>query len=323
VLICAYTERRWDELVAAVASVQQQQPAPLEVIIAVDHNPNLSAMARAHFANVVVIDSDQPTGLNGTRNAGMHVAHGEIVAFIDDDAIATPGWLERLVATFNIPGVQGAGGYIEPIWPTSQPRWFPDEFRWVVGCSYRGLPVRQAPIRNLIGCNMAYRRAAWVAIGGFRTGVGHVGGQPRGCDETEFCIRLRHRWPEQHTLLYVPEAVVRHHVSEERARRRYFWRRCRFEGGSKALIVRLVGADAGLASERTHALRTLPLGVLRGIRDVVVRADLAGLDRAWMITSGLAMTALAYLAGRISGDRDLPTASGRHSPRSAPVATIV
>src|SRR5439155_54307 len=77
-----------------------------------------------------------------------------------------------------------------------RPTWHPPEFGWVVGCSYRGLPVEPAPVRNLIGCNMSMRRELFDAVGGFTHGIGRIGTIPLGCEETEWCIRVRQRFPE-------------------------------------------------------------------------------------------------------------------------------
>ena len=111
-------------------------------------------------------------GLSGARNTGVDAASGDIVAFLDDDAAAADGWLAALTAPFADPHVVGTGGGAEPVWTLPRPGWFPDEFGWVVGCSYRGLPVTRAPVRNPIGCNMAFRRAALLEVGGFRDEVG-------------------------------------------------------------------------------------------------------------------------------------------------------
>ena len=99
------------------------------------------------------------------------------------------------------------GGAIEPLWESDRPRWFPPEFDWVVGCTYRGMPCEPKPVRNLIGCNMSFRREVFAQIGGFRDEIGRVGARPSGCDETELCIRLGQRLPHA-LLLYSPCARV-------------------------------------------------------------------------------------------------------------------
>ncbi|MFL5516501.1 MAG: glycosyltransferase family 2 protein, partial [Gemmatimonadales bacterium] len=199
VVICAYTADRWDHLLAAVESVRCQSAPPAEIIVVIDHNPGLFERARAHLADALVVENQEPRGLGGARNSGVAVANGAVIAFLDDDAIAAPDWLEQLTAAYDRADVVGIGGSTEPAWLGARPPWFPEEFNWVVGCSYRGMPRTAAPVRNLHGCNMSFRRQVFEAVGGFRLGY--------GCDETEFCIRIQRHSP-QGILLHQPGARV-------------------------------------------------------------------------------------------------------------------
>ncbi len=296
VVICAYTELRWSELLAAVESVLGGSLAPREVILVVDHNPALLQRARAHLPGITIVENHQARGLSGARNSGIQAALGSVIAFLDEDAIAAPDWLARLVAPYADETVLGVGGAIEPLWAERRPDWFPAEFDWVVGCTYRGMPAMVTPVRNLIGCNMSFRREALLGCAGFHTGIGRVGDYPAGCEETEFCIRLQQRRP-QHVLLYEPRARVQHRVPAARARWSYFSSRCYAEGLSKASVSRLVGAADGLASERAYTTQTLPQGVLRGLGDALLRGRPGGLLRAGAIVAGLGITAAGYARG--------------------------
>ena len=300
VVICAYTEERWKDLTAAVASVHQQTTPPGEIIIVVDHNPRLLELAQSHMPSVVLVENCAAAGANGSRNLGVATAKGAIVAFLDDDAIAARDWLEHLLRGFQNPQVLGVGGLAEPLWHPGigRPGWLPDEFNWVLGCSYRGMPETRAEVRNVFSCSMAIPREIWEDIGGFRTGIGHLGGKPRGDDETEFCIRVRQRWPTR-TLLYEPLAKVYHHVPASRLRWCYFCSRCWLEGRSKALLARLVGSRDGLATERTYTLQTLPRGVMRGIADAIFHGDIAGIARAGAIVLGLTITTAGFITGQM------------------------
>ncbi len=297
VIIAAYTEERWADLAAAVSSVQRQTVAPREIIVVIDHNTTLYARAQHLFDGVTVVENQLERGLSGARNTGLTAAAGAYVAFLDDDAVAEPDWLSHLAGRAANPLVLGSGGWVEPLWEGKKPAWLPEEFYWVVGCSYRGQPMRVAPIRNPIGSSMCIRRSVFEGVGGFREGIGRIGKHPVGCEETELCIRAGQRWPDQ-AFLHEPRARVRHRVPRSRATFRYFRRRCFYEGRSKALVVGSVGSRAGLASERAYTGRTLPLGVARGVLDALTLRDAAGLLRAAVIVLGILFTLAGYVTGR-------------------------
>lgn len=298
VVICAYAERRWDALCAAVASVRAQTRHAAETIVVIDHNPALHARAQQTLEDARVIANTGARGLSGARNTGVAHARGEIVAFLDDDAIARTDWLEELLRGYERPGVVGAGGVVEPLWEQDAAcAWLPEEFYWTVGCSYRGLPETVGPIRNPIGANMSFRRDAILAAGGFREGVGRLDTTPLGCEETELAVRVSRALPGSQ-ILHVPAARVEHLVERDRSSWRYFRSRCFSEGVSKAMVARHVGSSDGLASERGYALKTLPLGVVAGLFDGL-RGDLGGPARAGAIVAGLAVTTVGYVWGRI------------------------
>jgi GT2 family glycosyltransferase len=298
VVLCTYTEQRWEDLVAAVHSVRRQGLPDCEVVIVVDHNTRLEARVRREFDGIAAVANHGARGLSDARNAGIAASRGRVVAFLDDDCVATPGWLARLLALFAAPDVVAGGGAVVPRWGAPRPRWFPEEFGWVVGCSYRGLPEATTALRNLIGANMAFRRDVLDAVGGFRDGLGRVGSAPLGCEETELCLRIQARLPGVR-IVYDPAAVVEHHVPAERARWRYFAARCWAEGRSKAIVARLAGRRRGLGAERHHVLHALPAGVLAGLREAA-GGDPAGAWRAAAIIAGLAITTSGYVRGAVA-----------------------
>ena len=305
VIVCAYTELRWLDISAGMAALLAQTVPPSEVLLVVDHAQELLVRAREAFPAVRVVANTGPRGLSGARNTGLAEARGEILAFVDDDALAAPDWLERLIEPYADPDVVAVGGSAMPSWPRERPGWFPPEFDWVVGCSYRGLPTSRSEIRNLMGCNMSFRAEVLAEDAGFPVGVGRVSSNPMGCEETELCIRIRQRRRRARIVLE-PRASVQHRVTPERTRWDYFVARCFAEGNSKALVAGHVGADDALELERSYCLRTLPTGVLAGIR-AAARGHYAGLAQAGAIMAGLTVTAAGYgtavLRRRWSGRR--------------------
>lgn len=309
VVICAFTFDRLEVLGESIASLRAQTLPPHEIVLVIDHAPELLEEVRRLWPEIVIVANREKQGLSGARNTGVAEAGGEVVAFLDDDAIADPGWLARLAAAYADPNVLGAGGTVRPRWVEGKPGWFPSEFDWVVGCTHSGMPQQLEPVRNLVGANMSFRRAPLVEVGGFSHDLGRVGTLPVGCEETDLSIRVHQRWPAAE-ILYDPAAKVEHVVPPSRGKVRYFLDRCRAEGRSKAVLTGMVGSDDGLSSERSYVRRTLPLGVLRGLRDTL-RGDAGGFGRAAMIFVGLAATTGDYLRVR-SGIAKPDDTAGAH-----------
>jgi GT2 family glycosyltransferase len=285
VIVCTYAHERWDDLVRAVASVRAQDLPARRIVVVVDGDEGLHRRVRTALPGVTAVLRRGGRGLSGARNAGVAEADEDVVAFLDDDAEAAPDWLRTLAGLYEDADVAGAGGAVEPAWDDGRPAWFPEEFDWVVGCSFRGLPTRTCEVRNLIGANMSFRREALELAGGFRDELGRVGARPVGCEETELCIRVHELLPRAR-LLYAPHARVRHRVPAGRAPWAYFWRRCWAEGRSKAIVAGRHGSDRALAAERAYTLRVLPAACARG-----------PLPRSGAIAAGLAVTTAGYLAG--------------------------
>ncbi|HET9499737.1 MAG TPA: glycosyltransferase [Marmoricola sp.] len=311
VVICAYTVERWSQVCAAVSSVLQQDRPPEQVLLVIDHCAELERRSRETFApdGVEVLANTGPAGLSGARNTGTSSAVGDVVAFLDDDAVALPGWLQAHAAQYSDPAVLGVGGRVTAHWVGRQPGWFPAEFGWVVGCSYVGQPTVIAPVRNPIGANMSFRRHVIERAGGFSAGLGRVGSSGEGCEETELAIRAAQLF-RGGRIMHVPAAEVRHHVAPTRGTWSYFWRRCWAEGRSKARMSGMVDRLDALASERVYVRQVLTRSIGRNLAQALGGADTFALSRAGAITAGVVITSAGFAAGKVSGVR-LAGAGGR------------
>ena len=295
-IICAYTESRWQQLLCAAESIRKQTSSVDELLIVIDHNEELRHRAEQAMSSAQVIASSGPPGLSGARNTGIAASTGKILLFLDDDAVAEPDWVSQLLAHYSDPHVLGVGGAAQPVWEPSAPRWWPAEFGWVVGCSYRGQPETTAPVRNLMGCNMSLRRTVVQAVGGFDNVLGRGANNAFGCEETELCIRARQLIPYG-KFIFEPKAVVHHWVPGSRSSWSYFRARCRAEGVSKARVARTVGRSAALSAEKVYMRRVLPAGIARNIRDGFA-GDMAAFARAGAIATGLSITACSFLGAK-------------------------
>ena len=292
VVICVYTCDRWDDILAAVASVRSQRTAPEEIVVVVDHNPDLYGRLRAVLPDVTVVENRKQRGLSGGKNTGVEVTSSDVVAFLDDDAVAHPDWLGHFRDAYTDDSIVGVGGTTLPLWESARPRWFPEEFDWVLGCTFTGR--EPGPVRNLLGGNASFRREVFSVAGGFPSHIGRTSAQrrPLGCEETEFCIRVSQHRPDW-TFVFEPRAVIWHRVPAARERFAYFRSRCFAEGLSKAAVTRSVGVADGLSVERRYTTRTLTRGVARGLGKAL-RGDRAGIERSCAISVGLLAAAAGY-----------------------------
>jgi len=217
VVVCVYTEKRWDDIVAAVESVASQDVPPVETLVVVDHNPALLDRAQAELTDVKVLANAHVQGLSGARNTAIAEAKGDVVVFLDDDARARPGWLAALLDPYEDATVQAVGGVAHPRWPTwpnggRRPHLLPGavpedgdatgELDWIVGCTYTGQPTERAEVRNLMGCNMSFRREVFERIGGFDARYA-----PAYYEDTDLCFEARRLG---YRVVYQPRARIVH-----------------------------------------------------------------------------------------------------------------
>ncbi len=319
VVICAYTLDRCSDIEAALCALEKQSVLPSEVLLIVDHNKQLEIWAAEQARKIAcfpveVLANVHKQGLSGARNCGVAAASGDVVVFLDDDAKPDRSWLAKLLSCYRDEAVIGVGGAAIPAWPNRAPSWFPDEFAWVIGCSYEGMPKQRGEIRNFIGCNMSFRRAVFTVVAGFSEDLGRVGTIPLGCEETELCIRVREAFPAA-LLLYEPAAIVHHRVTAARTGFRYFRRRCFAEGLSKAAMTAMVGTESGLASERSYLVRTLPKALVRSVLNPRHGA------RGLALIAGTGCTVAGFIRGRLtsrSGTLKTPFTPGITAAKLSP-----
>lgn len=292
VVIPTYTRDRWSWLEECVASVQAQTVPAAEIIVVVDHNPELLAEIKREFPGVTAVPNVGDRGVSGARNSGVQASHGEVVGFLDDDSVARADWLETLLRHIVKPDVVGVGCYSDGLWDTACPAWFPLEFGWTIGVSYSGLPKEPTAVRNVWTSAMLVKRTVFEGVGGFREDFGKVGNKSLP-EDTDLCLRVA-SVQDNAVWIWDPERVMQHRVPAGRATFGYLMSRCFLQGWGKAAMAHMDGFGESTSTERGYALRILPAGIRRGLADAL-HGDLAGAARAGSIVAAFSVAVAGYL----------------------------
>lgn len=292
VIIPTYTRARWDWLNECVASAKTQTVPASEIIVVVDHNPELLEEITREFSDVIAVPNIGGRGVSGARNSGVKASTGEVVAFLDDDSIASPDWLSTLLQHIVKPGVVGVGCYSDGLWEAPCPSWFPGEFSWTIGVSYSGLPKAPTAVRNVWTSAMLVKRSAFEIVDGFREDFGKIGNKSLP-EDTDLCLRIA-AVQENAMWIWDPAKVMKHRVPAGRATFGYLMSRCFLQGWGKAAMAHMDGFDESTSIERNYALRILPAGVGRGLKDAL-RGDVSGLGRSGAIVAAFTVTVGGYL----------------------------
>ncbi|MDH4366593.1 MAG: glycosyltransferase family 2 protein [Dehalococcoidia bacterium] len=326
VIICCYTDERLKDIHEAVDSVLAQTLRPHELIIAVDHNKQLyerlaqtygeSANIHSNSANlnqspgcqfpiptsgapipIVLVLNEGAQGLSETRNVGLRAASGDIVAFIDDDAVAEKDWLLYLSKPFEDERVVAVGGRAIPLWLNGgRPSWFPEELDWIVGCTYEGLPLDGNKIRNVAGCNMAFLKEAFAKAGLWDTRMGSVGQSLKGGEEAEMCLRFRQKIPTA-LILWEPKALINHKVPLSRAGLRWVIKNSYDQGTCKVKVTKYCDSTSEnhLSTEGSYLRYLLSRSVPGRLARFYHKRSLL---QAGAILVCIAATGAGYLVGR-------------------------
>jgi glycosyltransferase involved in cell wall biosynthesis len=235
VVICTYSLDMYNDFREAVESVRRQSYEDVEIVIIVDGTEAVFERVCEDYENtegIRIYCNDENDGLLKSRNRGAELANGEIIAFIDDDAIAESQWVAELVRGYETQEALAVGGKMNPEWIAGKPEFLPPEFYWLVGVTHRGFADGPGWVRNTFGSNLSIRRDVFTELGGFDTEIGgRKGDKNLQGGETELCVRIAEKYNEQ--VWYNPDAVVNHKIFEYRTEPRWLMNRAFWQGYSK------------------------------------------------------------------------------------------
>ena len=205
VVVCAHNAA--DTIDDCLTSLTALTYPQVELILVNDGSTDATGSIARRYDGVRIIDVPNG-GLSAARNIGLAHASGEIVAYTDADVRVDQDWLTYLVQPMLTSDVVGAGG----------PNIVPADDPWMAQCVARapGGPTHvlldDRIAEHIPGCNMAFRREALLAIGGFNPVYLRAG------DDVDICWRLQDKgW----RIGFASAALVWHH---HRSSVEAFWR---------------------------------------------------------------------------------------------------
>ncbi|WP_299487753.1 glycosyltransferase [Acaryochloris sp. IP29b_bin.137] len=236
-IICTFN--RADHLRKSLKSLAEQTLVTELYEILVIDNCSTDETKKVVTAELVNIPNlhyiyEPKLGLSQARNTGWQHAKGKYIAYLDDDAIANPQWLEDVCKAFEEiqPQPGCVGGKTEPIWESTKPLWLPDEFlSYLTIVDWSDKPIFLENNQFIAGANMAILRSLLVELGGFTLDLGRKGKSLLSCEEILLRDQIRDKG---YGIYYDPDIFVKHFIPSSRLTQSWFTQRLYWQGVSRA-----------------------------------------------------------------------------------------
>lgn len=305
IVVTSYTTERLKDIFELLDSMKAQTYPNTETIFVVERSMELFDHIQRYVVEkalpqVKVIFNNGEQGMSAARNLGINQARGDMIAFIDDDALLFPDWAKETVKTYQDNLVIGVTGPILPLWEDGAVDWFPEELDWIFSCAGFSGITEKSEVRNVFGTNMSFKREAFDSSGLFLTHLGAKGGGKSGKhelvgDETELSIRVRRKTGKR--LLFNPNVKVKHRVYKYRITPIFIARRAYWEGYTKAMFGRMYqdkDSDEKLLGVEYDLLRRILTKLLPNILGGFFRKPIVAWRKLRVTTIALFFVALGY-----------------------------
>ncbi len=211
-------------------------------------------------------------GLSHARNAGVRLASGEILAFVDDDEEADAEWLNEIVRTYDADkDIACTGGKIIPVFSDGgAPSWYIPELSGFFGGVDNGESICEIIVGEgyLGGGNFSFRKDAITGDEPFNISLGRTGDSFYTGEESELCIQFIQRGLK---VYYNPRAITYHDVSAERLTRVHLFKRAFQSGMSDALMDCKRNLDAYGRQRTIRLIKQYGLILLKGMGSLARR----------------------------------------------------
>jgi glucosyl-dolichyl phosphate glucuronosyltransferase len=293
VIVSTYSMDLVSDTLTCIDSLRTQDYPEKEILLVLDENEELYNLYYRTLQESVKIVINRKPGLSEARNTGILNATGDVIVFIDDDAVAGKHFLSNLMKNYDDSKVIGAGGRILP---NGTPV-YPEELYWIGGFTYKGYPEKRSFVRNVHGCNMSFRKCVFDRVGLFNTHLGRIGKKLITAEETEFSLRALQKFPKSH-IVYDPSSTVTHKVHEYRQNLRYGIKRGYYEGLAKASISNHFGSTLTISHEAHYFRYLFTTATLFQVR-TFFHGNIKALNNViWFFIIGVGV-GIGYIRGKI------------------------
>lgn len=302
-IVSTYSDNRYYDLIELMDALRKQINEYNEIIIIIDANQHLYTTIKNHAlkygnSNIKVIFNPENKGLSHSRNIGIHHSNGDILAFIDDDAIPCPDWTNEIIKTFLKDDKIGAvTGDVIPVWEDNNMSWFPKELHWMISCSYTLTPKKEKEIERGFGTNMAFRRKVFQRVGEFNTKLGINGKNWVGGEDTDMFLRVKDNGTK---IIFNPDIKVYHKISKERIYIKNLIKRAINGGFSVAIMKRLFKYNPSNSTEKVYLKNLLFKFYMRKFKDLIIARSGVALRQLIIVTIVLFCEFIGYSFGLFS-----------------------
>ena len=290
------TRNRASYLRKAVESLVHQtlDPDLYEIIVVDNGSQDNTKQVVEEFAFVPNLHYffEPVPGCSRARNTGWRNAQGQIIAFMDDDAIAHPEWLARYIEAFDHYGasVGSIGGKVELIWEVPKPDWLSTRLLGILSVyHYSDAMVVLDTDQWLSICNLAYPIEVLKKANGLREDLGRQGNNLRAGAEN-FLRQQTDEWGL--ITVYHPDILVQHHIPLSRLTKKWFKNAAFWQGKSDAIMLYPAGKSSALKEKLILGMKKI-LWMIPRFGLMLVAIDPAERFRRWFQM----MEASGFIAG--------------------------
>jgi len=285
-VVCAYSCERYNYLLETIQSLCDQVFPLAEIVIVIDKNEplyrQLTSDVKLHrWCAVKLIFNEDLKGVSYARNVGIKETKGDIVALIDDDAMADPSWTQAMVATFEEDERIGAvTGSTVPRFE-SDASWLPKELYWMISCS-NITEEATYEVERSFGTNLAFKRAVLDQVGLFDERLGLQGKKWIGGEDTELVWRVMQAGFK---IVCNPDVMVFHAIPEKRLKFSALLKRGFVGGVSEGHMIRVTRQRVSRGTRQDYLSKLLFEFFPKRIREVIVHHSRIALTQALLVAS--------------------------------------